>query len=263
MAEDANETPAPEVGSEEYNAQMVAKAEAPVDTGDVTVASKPEAVPDKFWDTEKGEVDYEAWGKSTSELEAKFTEKQQESGEPNDEPADDENVESTPITQEALDRYTQEFTEGQALSEQSYDELAKAGIPKEIVDTYVQGLQALQETSEATTLAEAGFAGRDAYDSATKWAAVNLSPEEVADFNEAVASTDPAVVTQALSQLNTLYSEARGTTSSSLLNGESASPEAGGYASVHEMTTAMSDPRYAKDPAYRQQVAQKIALSNL
>jgi hypothetical protein len=37
----------------------------------------------------------------------------------------------------------------------------------------------------------------------------------------------------------------------------------GKFESTAELTAAMSDPRYAKDPAYRQTVADKLAKSSL
>lgn len=266
MTTGTNETPA--AGSEAYNEQMIAAADAPVvvtdspDNPTADIPQKPEAVPAKFWDAEKGVVDFDAWGKSTSELEAKFTQQQQQ--EPTQETEGEPEGETTsPIPQESFNRFTQEFTENQELSEESYAELAKAGIPKEYVDTYVQGLQALQQTSEVNTLNQAGFESREAFDAATQWAAANLSPEDIAAFNEAVESNDPATVTHALTELSKDFSAARGTTSTTLLNGESAPASTGGFASKHEMTTAMSDPRYAKDPAYRNMVMQKVALSNI
>lgn len=270
MSTDANETP--EVGSEAYNEQMVNKADAPIVTSDdpttletpnESITEKPEAVPDKFWDAENGVVKYGDWAKSTSELESKFTKQNQEDPEGGTENTSEGDTEGSLLPQESFDRFTQEFSENQELSEDSYAELEKAGIPKGYVDTYVEGLKALHENSEVNTLNQAGFESRETYDAATQWAAANLDPSDIEAFNEAVESGDPAAVTHALTELNKDYSAAKGTQTSTLLNGDSAVSESGGYASKHEMTTAMSDPRYAKDPAYRNMVMNKVALSNI
>jgi len=258
----ANET-APEAGSEEYNNQMIAVTEGAATSDDIPAAveqaTKPEAVPDKFWDADNGVVDYAAWGKSTSELEAKFTESNQEAA---DDVTDEVTIpEDAPITQESFDRYTQEFQETQELSEDSYAELAKAGIPKAYVDAYVEGQRALVEATESNLLSGAGFTDRDSFDAASKWAAANMAPNAIAKFNADTSSGDNAVVSAALAELAKAFSAAKGTTASTLLTGEQAPAAFSGFKSNHEMTTAMSDPRYAKDPAYRAQVMQKLAQS--
>jgi hypothetical protein len=73
----------PQPGTPEYEAAMIAKFDAHVAGQDPnnaavpnadTKPAKPEGVPDKFWNAEKGTVDYSAWSKSTTEAERKLTE---------------------------------------------------------------------------------------------------------------------------------------------------------------------------------------------
>ena len=45
--------------------------------------------------------------------------------------------------------------------------------------------------------------------------------------------------------------------------GSGAVSSGGRFESTAELTAAMGDPRYAKDPAYRQAVADKLAKSSL
>ena len=83
MTETAQETKeAPKLGTPEYDAAKAAEfdkrtEEAAQAAKDQTIQpdkpQKPEGVPDKFWDAEKGEVNYAAWSKSTAELEAKLS----------------------------------------------------------------------------------------------------------------------------------------------------------------------------------------------
>jgi len=48
-----------------------------------------------------------------------------------------------------------------------------------------------------------------------------------------------------------------------LLQGEVSNSSVGSYQSLAEITSAMSDPRYEKDPAYRDQVAKKLQRSSV
>jgi hypothetical protein len=68
----------------------------------------------------------------------------------------------------------------------------------------------------------------------------------------------------AIAGLNAQFRATQGS-NPSLLNGFA--PAGGdavvGYRSTAELTTAMSDPRYAKDPAYRKDVEAKLAASKL
>lgn len=76
---------APVPGTAEYEAAMAAKFEkhqagetANASNADAPAApakvEKPAEVPEKFWDAEKGVVNYAAWSKSTAEAERKITE---------------------------------------------------------------------------------------------------------------------------------------------------------------------------------------------
>ena len=269
----ANETPTPVVpGSEEYNTQMANLADANVNQAPIPVpeaitpVSKPDHVPDKFWDTDNGVVNYEAWAKSTNELEGKFTAKNQGTEAQADENANAESdntvPEGAPISQESFDRYTQEFGESGELTEDSYDELLKAGIPRDYVDAYIDGQKAIAATSEANTLREGGFADRASFDQAGQWAATNLPANDIQAFNETMNSGDQVAITSAMKTLKEAFTTAKGSLGSTLLQGGGNAPITNGFASQHEVTTAMSDSRYKVDPAYRAQVMQKLSVSN-
>ena len=48
-----------------------------------------------------------------------------------------------------------------------------------------------------------------------------------------------------------------------LVKGEVGDTTVGNFQSLAEITAAMSDPRYEKDPAYRSQVAEKLRKSSV
>lgn len=271
MAENTNENPTPQPGSDEYNDQMAALADQQVNQqpstesqGDAPVATKPDAVPEKFWDAEKGVVNYEAWAESTRNLEQKLSGKSQEEGDDKSTEGDEQQEdlpEGSTLTPEAFSNYSKEFAENGELSEDSYTALEKAGIPRDYVDDYIEGQRARIEMQENNLLNQAGFGGRKEFDSAVEWAKANMSPSDLQAYNDAVASTDIRDVQEALSGLVKSYRTAKGSTESTLLNGDGQPTTSDVYESQQQMIDAMSDPRYRKDPAYRKQVEAKVARS--
>jgi hypothetical protein len=160
-----------------------------------------------------------------------------------------------------LATFENEFAETGALSTESYEALEKAGIPKAVVDQYIEGQKAIaaNQTAEAHAL----VGGADNYKSMVSWAANTLGADEKAAFNSAV-DKGGADAKLAIAGLNAQFRATQGS-NPSLLNGFA--PAGGdavvGYRSTAELTTAMSDPRYAKDPAYRKDVEAKLAASKL
>lgn len=160
-----------------------------------------------------------------------------------------------------LSTFEAEFAETGALSGDSYAALEKAGIPKAMVDQYIEGQKALAaaHTAEAHSL----VGGADNYKAMVTWAASTLGDADKAAFNAAV-DKGGADAKLAIAGLNAQFRAAQGT-SPKLLNGFAANggDAVVGFRSTAELTAAMSDPRYAKDPAYRKDVETRLQVSKL
>ena len=91
------------------------------------------------------------------------------------------------------------------------------------------------------------------------WAAQNFSPEEVQAFDNVIESGDPATISLALGALSSSYNDAMGM-DGSMLQGKPSTARSV-YRSQAELVRDMSDPRYDRDPAYREEIAQKLARS--
>lgn len=272
---DTNTPPAtPEPGTDEYNQMMADRAdaggftapgippkeEAPANaTADVkpTVPTRPDHIPEKFWDAAKGEVNVEAMAKSYAELEkAKAAP-----------PVTPPSTEAAPAPATTLDtamaQAAAEYANGGKLSEASYAALQAAGISKTYADAYIEGLQAKSELTTAKVHGEAG--GKEAYDQMIGWARSSLTPEQAAQFDAGIQSGDMSSVVGAVRNLKALYEAANGKAPASRLAPADAglgSPAGAHFRSAAELTKAMSDPRYKVDPAYRAEVAQKVASSS-
>jgi hypothetical protein len=158
-----------------------------------------------------------------------------------------------------FDVFQQEYAENGGLSEDAYQALQEAGFPRSMVDSWVAGQDALAAQMTAQMYEVAG--GGEQYAQMVQWAADNLPDNEVNAYNATMESGDPNMIRLAVQGLNARYrSEAEPT----LMQGGTGAVSSGGkFESTAELTAAMSDPRYAKDPAYRQSVADKLAKSSL
>lgn len=160
--------------------------------------------------------------------------------------------------QQVMELANKEFAANKTLSDSAYSALAAQGISKEMVSAYIAGQQATAQSQLDAAMATVG--GKDKYQTITAWAANNMSDAEIAEYNAAVA--DPKTRALAMKALQGQYIAANGTAPGSLIAGGTA-PVAAAFASKAEMVAAMKDPRYAKDPAYRDSVRAKLANSFL
>jgi hypothetical protein len=261
----------PTPGTPEYDAAMAAKFDKattppapPATPPAAEKPAKPEGVPDKFWDAEKGEIRTDDLLKSYQELEkAKATPPKADDppkeGTPPTELSDAEKAAQAAVESVGLDftPFSQEFAEKGELSEDSFKKLSDKGIPREMVQDFIAGQQALSAQREAKAFSAVG--GKEQFDRAATWASQNLSAAELEAYNKGVNGTE-AEMLQAVQGLNAKYAAANGS-EPKLLGGNPGGSNTAGFRSQAEMTAAMSDPRYEKDAAYRQDVINKLAAT--
>ena len=227
--------------------------------------SKPEGLPEKF-----NSVDELV--KSYSELEKKLGEQSQpteQSVDPvsktevkQEQPKSDLDIATKAVDSAGLNMETlsEEFAKDGKLADGSYKSLEKAGIPKEYVDRFIAGQQAIADQQSATVKNLVG--GTEAYDSMSEWAGQNLTETEKQAYNTAVNSKDLEAVKLAVVGLKARYAQSTGS-EPQLVEGKASPSAEQGFASWAQVTQAMSDPRYAKDPAYQAEVKNKLANSKL
>jgi len=103
--------------------------------------------------------------------------------------------------------------------------------------------------------------GEESYNALTSWAADNLSESEINTYDSMIESGDMGQINFALQALYFRYTEAMGQ-DGNMLQGKPAAAQAT-YRSQQELIQAMNDPRYETDPAYRQDVLDKLDRSDL
>lgn len=168
-------------------------------------------------------------------------------------PADD-STETTEPDSSGLDfdRFTAEVAENGTLTDDSFAELEKAGIPRSFAEQYIAGTKAIQDQHSQKMYESVG--GEEAYNEMIEWASENFSEDEIDAYNKAI-TTDGASQKFALNGLKARYEAANGRPS--LVRGASKKTSSG-FRSTAEMVKAMSDPRYKNDPAYRADVENRV-----
>lgn len=158
----------------------------------------------------------------------------------------------------------QEFADNQQLGEETYEKLEQAGYPREMVDAYVKGLQADAQSTADAYAAEVfnEVGGQQVYNQVTEWAAANLEQSEIDNFNAAVEA-GPEAAKWAVRGLVSQYRESEGTEPSRSLSGRTSTNPSDAFTSTQQVVEAMADSRYKNDPAYRQQIQNKIQRSNV
>lgn len=104
--------------------------------------------------------------------------------------------------------------------------------------------------------------GSEAYGEMISWAAENLSDKEREAYDHVMDMNDPYAAFFAVKALNNAYTNAEGY-EGRMLTGQAAPNPVDAFRSQAEVVQAMSDPRYESDPAYRNDVFEKLDRSNL
>lgn len=104
--------------------------------------------------------------------------------------------------------------------------------------------------------------GDDGYKEMIAWASENLSQEEIDMYDSVMAEGSFNAINFAVHALKARFVEANGI-EGQLLKGKPAANNRDVFRSQAEVVAAMSDPRYDRDPAYRQDVYAKLERSEL
>ena len=218
--------------------------------------------------------------KDAAELEKAYVELQKKLGS-KDEPTED--VEQTAATEEteeptlsdgaslissANDEY---YANDGKLSEETLEKFSGMS-SKELVEAYleVQKTDAFKaKTEEVADLSDAdintikNFAGGETqYDNIIAWANTNLDAQSQEAFDSIVNTGSVDAIKIAVSGLKSQYEAANGF-EGKMYTGKAPKGNTDVFRSQAELVAAMNDKRYDRDPAYRQDIIEKLDRSNL
>lgn len=245
----------PPVETEETKTGVQVKLDAdgnPIQTQkpEEQAAERPDWLPEKFKSPED-------MAKAYAELESKQS-KPEEKPAPTPEAAT-EAAKKAGVDMAAL---SAEYAEKGELSEATLKDLESKGFDRPTVDAYIEGQKALG--AKMVAAASEAVGGEENLKATLAWAKANLSEEAIAAYDKTIDGGDLATIDLAVRGLYSQFVAAEGK-APTLVTGEQATGEKGAVAftSTEQVRAAMSDPRYAKDAAYRKQVANRLAVSNV
>lgn len=227
----------------------------------------------------EAELRYAGKFKSAEDLEKAYKELEKKLGQ-KDESTQDESDDTQDVSEEETEEEADEASEEvQAIlkaSEEYYsndNQLSPETLQKlkelpseKLVEAYLE-LQKNAPPVAARPLSDAdaqeivkSVGGESSYRETLAWAAENLSPAEVAAYDNVVNSGNKDAVFFAVQALNQRYRDAVGFEGKQV-SGKAVKNTVKGFRSQAELARAISDPRYRNDPAYRIDIEEKLAAS--
>lgn len=200
--------------------------------------------------------DAEALEKAYLELQSKLGEKQPE---PEEEVAKEETTDNS-----IFDTMRTEMESGE-LSKETWEKIEELS-PRELVEAYMnwdgQEPEVKDLTESEVESIKKSVGGEQAYTDLMEWSNKNLPEQYVEAFDNLVSSGNVAAIELAVSGLVANYQNSNGY-EGRMVTGRDAVSTADVFRSQAEVVQAMNDPRYDRDPAYRQDVFSKLERSNL
>ena len=176
----------------------------------------------------------------------------------------EETEESPEETNPVLTKAAQEYKEGGELSPESIEELSKMD-SKDLIKSYIEfynqtaTAQELQNTQISEIKNIAG--GEQEYGEMLQWAVENLETSEVENFNRIVNSNNFIATKFAVEALNGRYRGDVGYEAPLVTGKNAASDGVKPYRSQAELARDIADPRYSTDPAFRQDIEERLSRS--
>lgn len=200
--------------------------------------------------------------------EQKEVEKPEEKQEPLEKPSEEKpevNLEGVKEPEQAKEilqdkgfdyvKLQEEYNQTGTISQETREELVKSGITDEIIDNYIEGQKAKVEKEIEEISSDIG--GKDGFSTVIDWAGKNLDQAEIQSIN---AVRDKNIMKIILKDLKKRMDEKEGITPE-YTKGDGGTASVALFQSQAQMMEAIRDPRHAKDPAYRAEVAKKVAAS--
>jgi hypothetical protein len=230
--------------------------------GEAHAAEEQQLLAGKFEDAEALEQAYIELQKKLGANNEEVSEVSEDEVQLQEEGDDEEEVSPA---QERIAQASEEWDQNGQLSEETIAELQQ--LPsEELIAAYLNSQQQVTQQADFSDAEVAAIhndvGGSEEYGQIMSWAQDSLAPELVESYNSLVDKGDPMQVRLALAGLQAAYNDSNGS-EGELLTGRGAVDKADVFRSQAEVVEAMSDPRYDRDPAYRQDVFAKLERSEL
>ena len=149
--------------------------------------------------------------------------------------------------------------------------LIDTGLSEAAVDSYLAGRAAeagynspgIEDlTDKQVSTIQDSVGGAEEYRNLMNWSQQNVSQSEADAFDSIVNTGNPDAIQLLVTGLKARYDEVNGY-EGRMLTGKTAQANTDAFRSQAEVVQAMNDPRYDNDPAYRQDIYEKLERSNV
>jgi len=214
--------------------------------------------------------------KDASELEKAYVELQKKLGDKDTDTASaEEQPKDTPTMSEGAtlitDASKEYFDNGNKLSDETLSKFSSLS-SQDLIKAYMevqsnpefqqQNAPAADITTSQINQIKNSAGGEQAYAQIVNWAKSNIPTDQLTAFNEVVNSGSVQAIQLAVSGLKAEYDNANGV-EGRMVTGKAPTKSGDVFRSQAELVAAMNDSRYDRDPAYRQDVIEKLDRSDL
>ena len=210
--------------------------------------------------------------KAYVELQKKLGEKEQSTEQATEEQPEDKPQlsEGASLITSASDEY---YANGNKLSDETMAKFSSMS-SQDLIKAYMEvqktpEFQQQQQSAPAADITPAqvnqiknAAGGEQAYANIVNWAKGSLPQDQLNAFNEVENTGSVQAIQLAVSGLKSQYDNANGV-EGRLVTGKAAPNNGDVFRSQQELVRAMNDPRYDSDPAYRQDIIEKLDRSDL
>ncbi|MAR51456.1 MAG: hypothetical protein CML42_10065 [Rhodobacteraceae bacterium] len=170
--------------------------------------------------------------------------------------------------QTLISNASQEYAETGQISDEMFEQFGEMS-SQDLVEAYMN-IQANAPEAVAEELSESevnsiknSVGGDQAYDNVMQWAGENLDPTQIDAFDDVIANGNSVAIQMMVNGLKAQYDSTNGY-EGRMLSGKSANAGSSDvFRSQAELVAAMGDSRYESDPAYRNDLLEKLDRSDL
>lgn len=214
--------------------------------------------------------------KSAAELEKAYVELQKKLGEGTEEedqgeaePSEEEAPEVSPA-QSLITDASAEFAENGQLSEEMMSKFSEMS-SKDLVQAYmemqanapqVEAVEPVELSDNDVNAIKNSVGGEAEYDKVIDWASSNLSESQINAYDDIISTGNTDVIQMMVDGLKAKYDAANGS-EGRMLSGKAPTNSGDVFRSQQEVVAAIADPRYDRDPAYRNDILEKLERSDV
>lgn len=162
---------------------------------------------------------------------------------------------------------SKEYDTTGALPEEAIEKLSSMD-SKDLIASYLEynkraHAEVQQQSMEASQINDIkqSVGGEEAYNDMIQWAASSLPPEDVEQFNQVTQTNNPVAIRFAVEALNNRFRNQEGYEAPLVTGGKASASGPKPYRSQAELSRDISNPMYKSDPAFRQDVEARLAIS--